>query len=313
MNVLNGAAKSVKVFFHSLLSLCVSLFFMIGGYGRIVFPNRNADRIDLQNRELIWHDEFEGDTLDTSKWTVFDTNEHTTYFTPDQVTVGDGAARLRIEYRKDGKWGDGFYAGWLSTAQTFRNTYGYYEIRCKMPKGEGLHAAFWTYKEQLFTYNQTAKSATEIDIFENAFRRVDRKCEAVNSTYQITLHAGDGSGKRLMHASPKISTLERDGTDMYNSFHTYGLEWTEQAYIFYYDGIEVERFDFSNGPIDGFDGTCSEPMFLYVSTHVGTRILDDGSIDPEWNGNAFHNPAGTFPTDFVVDYVRVYAPLNSPQ
>lgn len=307
MQFLSKIRKSLQIFFHSFLCMCVSLFFSIGGYGHIVFPNRSAERIDLTNREVIWGDEFEGDALDTSKWTVFDTNGHTTFFTPDQVTVDDGCARLRIEYHKDGKWGDGFYGGWLSTENSFQGTYGYYEIRCKMPKGEGLHAAFWTYKNQ-FSYNHTAKSGTEIDIFENAFRRVKQKNEAVNRTYQITLHAGDGHGKHLSISSPKISTLERDGTDMYNSFHTYGLEWTDKAYIFYYDGIEVERFDFSNGPIDGFDGTCEEPMHLFVSTHVGSRILDDGSIDPEWNGNAFNNPSGTFPTDFVVDYVRVYAP-----
>lgn len=309
MGFFSGIVNCFKALFDIFVSLCMTVYLLLGGYGNIIIPNRHAQRLDLTGRELIWNDEFDGDAIDTSKWTVFDTNGHTTFFTPDQVTVGDGCARLRIEYHKDGKWGDGFYGGWLSTENSFHNTYGYYEIRCKMPKGEGLHAAFWTYKEQ-FSYNTTAKSATEIDIFENAFRRVDQKNEAVNSTYQITIHAGDGNGNHLMHSSPKITTLEKDGTDMYNTFHTYGLEWTQTEYIFYYDGIEVERFDFSNGPIDGFDGTCEEPMFLFVSTHVGTRILDDGSIDPEWNGNAFNNPPGTFPTDFVVDYVRVYAPVK---
>lgn len=309
MNVFSTIGLFFKKIFYYVAVALVTLFFLIDGW-HVSFPNQYAERLDLSDREIVWQDEFDGDSIDTTKWEVFDTNGHTTFFTPDQVTVSDGCARLRIEYHKDGKFGDGFYGGWLSTANTFRYTYGYYEIRCKMPKGEGLHAAFWTYQDELWKYDYTADKGTEIDIFENAYYRVNDRPEIINNTYTIALHAGDGLGNHLGTGSDKICTLEGDGTNMYDTFHTYGLEWTENEYIFYYDGIEVERFDFSKGDIDGISCTCKEPMFLYVSTHVGTQVRDDGSIRDEWNGNAFNNPEGTFPTDFVVDYVRVYAPLS---
>lgn len=297
-----------KIFYYVAVGL-VTFYFLLGGW-HVTFPNQYADRIDLSEREIVWQDEFDGDSIDTTKWEVFDTDGHTTFFTPEQVTVSDGCALLRIDYHKDGKFGDGFYAGWLSTANTFRYTYGYYEIRCKMPYGEGLHAAFWTGNEKVWSYNYTADQGTEIDIFENAQRRVSDRPEIINNTYKISLHAGDGNGNELRYASNRVCTLEGDGTNMYDTFHTYGLEWTETEYIFYYDGIEVDRLDFSKGDINGITSTCKEPMFLYVSTHVGTQIREDGSVRDEWNGNAFNNPEGTFPTDFVVDYVRVYAPIS---
>ena len=272
-------------------------------------PNMKAEKIDLSSRKLLWSDEFDGNKLDETKWRVFDDNDHTTFYTKDQVSVRDGNAYLRTEYKKDGKYGDGFYGAWLSTENSFKNNYGYYEIRCIMPKAEGLHAAFWAFAASN-PYSGYGKTGAEIDIFENAYYRVSGNDEKSNCKYTVNLHTGDDNGNLISTGIPAITTYTKTGKNMYEDFHTYGLEWTKDAYIFYYDGVEVGRIDFSKGAVNGIVGTCETPEFLYVSTHVGSQIREDGSVREEWNGNAFKNPEGTFPQDFIVDYVRVYAPAE---
>lgn len=272
-------------------------------------PDMSKEKIDLSSRRLIWSDEFDGDKLDTTKWRAYDSKDYTTFYTPEQVTVRDGKAYLRTEYKKDGKFGDGFYGAWLTNQDFFKNSYGYYEIRCIMPKAEGLHAAFWTFGDQAYT--GYGKTGAEVDIFENAYYRVSGNDEKSNCKYTMAVHTGDGNGNTIsIGPSKAVTTYTKTGKNMYEDFHTYGLEWTKDAYIFYYDGVEVGKIDFSNGPVKEVVGTCEVPEYLFVSTHVGSQIRDDGSVREEWNGNAFKNPEGTFPQDFVVDYVRVYAPTE---
>lgn len=43
---------------------------------------------------------------------------------------------------------------------------------------------------------------------------------------------------------------------------------------------------------------------------AGHETSQKGSLREEWNGNAFNSPEGTFPQNFIVDYVRVYAPAE---
>lgn len=279
-------------------------------------PNWHAPCIDLSRRRLVWHDEFDGDTLDLSRWKYVAWPETPkcdvtcNVYAADMVSVHDGCVWLRCEFRKEGPYGPGFYSGWISTEDSLCTTYGYYEIRCRVPRAEGMHAAFWTYAKQ-HPYAGFGKDGTEIDIFETARYRVDCPDAQVNSSYAITIHTGDASEQLLSHFCPDVATLDPDGNHLYHGFHTFGLEWTPTAYLFYYDGIEVQRIDFSNGPVGRFVGTCSQPEFIYLSTHVGSRIAFDGHVIADWNGNAFKNPAGTFPADFVVDYLRYYAPEDA--
>ena len=295
-----ACAVAVIIVFEVLTTPAVSL----------LTPDMSAEKIDLSGRELLWSDEFEGDKLDETKWRAFDDNIHTTFYTPDQISLKDGCAYLKTEYIKDGKYGDGFYGAWLSTENSFKNSYGYYEVRCIMPKAEGLHAAFWTFADS-HPYSGYGKTGTEIDIFENAYYRVEGNDEKTNCSYSMAVHTGDAD-ENVISCGPAhaVTTYTKDGKNMYEDFHTYGLEWTKDAYIFYYDGVEVGRVDFTKGDVNGIVGTCETPEFLYLSTHVGSLIRDDGSLREEWNGNAFNNPEGTFPQNFIVDYVRVYAPAE---
>jgi len=72
--------------------------------------------------------------------------------------------------------------------------------------------------------------------------------------------------------------------DLTDGWHTYGLWWSDDAYIFYVDGKEVWRTS------DG--GICEEPLYIKLSDEIGTWAGDIKEAD--------------LPDPFYVDYVRVY-------
>jgi len=67
-------------------------------------------------------------------------------------------------------------------------------------------------------------------------------------------------------------------------FHTFGLLWTPEEYVFYVD--EKETWRTSAG------GVCQVPLYLKLSDEVGS-----------WGGDV---SKAKLPDRFLVDYVRVY-------
>ena len=116
---------------------------------------------------LVWHDEFEGTSLDTDRWTI-DTgtgsqyglwgwgNAEQQYYSRDNVRVENG--HLIIEARNNGRGGMPFTSGKLTTGgnmssgsygsaytpERFSITQGFIEARIRSPRGVGFWPAFWT-------------------------------------------------------------------------------------------------------------------------------------------------------------------------
>lgn len=75
-----------------------------------------------------------------------------------------------------------------------------------------------------------------------------------------------------------------------DEFHRFGLLWTEEEYVFYYDEKETAR---TSGPISGVE------QFILLTTEVQGYRRGDGTK---------HAPEAEQSLDdtFVVDYVRVF-------
>lgn len=108
-----------------------------------------------------------------------------------------------------------YLSGMLSTEETFCQTYGYFEMRARLPAGAGLWPAFW-----LYGLNTTKHE--EIDIVE-----------AINGiAYQSVHFAPEGS--------PSSAISSTHGTELpeglSDRFHTYAVEWTPATISFFIDG-----------------------------------------------------------------------------
>jgi len=258
-----------------------------------------GQRLDLSKFELTWSDEFDGDRLDRSKWLgyidaevpVFDEGVRRRrggYWTLDMVRVADGVLRIPTEYHAEGFAGGppGWYCAGLNTSHSMNQRFGYFEVCCKLPKGKGQWSAFWMFNRQVWEADGSGRGGTEIDIYESPYYR--HKLPLFKNVVTSNLHY-DGYGKA--HRMRNVGKFRV--TDPYDTFHTYGLEWNENEYIFYIDGVESGR--------SSFGGVSQNEQYLILSVeqsaNAGERI--------GWAGDIRKNKPGEI-TDFVVDYVRVY-------
>ena len=111
-----------------------------------------------------------------------------------------------------------FTSGLMTTRLSFAQTYGYFEIRAKLPVGDGLWPAFWMLPVQ-------TTGAAEIDVFEQLGRDP--------STIYQTAHTSQ-TGKRTY----VTNAVQVNNTDQ---FHTYGMLWDHNYLVWYIDGVETSR------------------------------------------------------------------------
>ena len=75
------------------------------------------------------------------------------------------------------------------------------------------------------------------------------------------------------------------GKDIYDAYNTYGVEWTEDEYIFYINGVESARTSFGSG-------VSEVPEEVIVSLEIPDEFPDTLTQD--------------FTTQYIVDYVKIY-------
>ena len=189
---------------------------------------KNTDsRVALQNRQLIWSDEFDGDSLDTNKWDVVDAEDWSDcWYAPHNVEVSNGTLKLHAaEESYQGKnWTGAKLEG------KYHPQYKYLEARIRHSAADTkIWATWWTIGWQ----NNTWQWPPEFDICE-----FGTQWEANPSQ---TYHWDVGSG----HTYDGSNT----GVDE-TVWHTYGVYWSaSQSPIFYVDGLVSY---IPGGPIEGY-------------------------------------------------------------
>lgn len=241
-----------------------------------------GEELDLSGYSLVFEDEFIGESLNTDIWNYRNNGKWRGGFSDEsQVSVKNGNMILTAEYLNDGKYGEGWYSGRISLKEKYCK--GYFEIRCKASPGSGFWSAFWIQAEHPYeaAYSKGGVGGCEIDIFEAM-----RWDEAIgkNSVTQ-TVHCAGVDGVQEGFQSYNLGAFY--GKNIYEEYNTYGLEWTDEEYIFYINGVETRRTSFGNG--------VSEVLEDVI---VSLEIPDEeklAGLDKE-----------TYNTEFIVDYVRIY-------
>ena len=135
-----------------------------------------AQKIDLDKFELTFEEYFltaNSSILPNGPPKKYWNNDHDYirqggFWDPEQITVSDGTLKITTEYKENGKYGPGYYTGMLNTKGLFEQTHGYFEIRCILPKAEGMWSAFWMLCDSMADVTDGGRNGAEIDIYESA-------------------------------------------------------------------------------------------------------------------------------------------------
>ncbi|MBQ7959357.1 MAG: family 16 glycosylhydrolase [Oscillospiraceae bacterium] len=245
----------------------------------------------LSGYNLLWSDEFDGDTLNEENWnrelrdpgwTNNELQEYTA--SDDNIFVRDGKLVLKaIKTEKDGKE---YYTSGKVNSQNKRDfMYGKVVVSAKVPEGQGLWPAIWMMPQDEQFYGQWPKCG-EIDIMEVLGNQVD--------TAYGTLHYGEP------HAEQQGTVVLTDGSTFASEFHEYSVEWEPGEFRYYIDGEHYltinDWFTAVNGEDEKpYPAPFNQPFFVQMNLAVGGN----------WPGN----PDETTDFDnaeFEIDYVRVY-------
>lgn len=250
----------------------------------------SAANIKPEAWNIVWKDEFEGSSIDSSKWNFiqggggYGNSELQNYTNrAENARIEDG--NLVIEAHKENYQGNAYTSAKLTTEGKGDWTYGKFEIRAKMPQGQGIWPALWMMPSDENLYSGWPTSG-EIDIMELLGHEP--------SKVYGTLHYGSPHGQT--QGSYSLS----DGATFADDFHTFAVEWEPGEFRYYVDGVLYAKLHdwASKNPQEGGEYTYPAPFdrdfFLQMNLAVGGT----------WPGNP--DSSTVFPQQMLVDYVRVY-------
>ena len=245
--------------------------------------------------KLEWHDEFNGDKLDRSKWNyelgVVRNIGSSQAYTKDAIVVKDGMAIItsrredtpNCNYKKNKRWTGEIqtqpYSSGSMTTRGIKNfLYGRMEIRARLPKATGAWPAIWLVGASDWGW----PTSGEIDIMEHLSQHP--------GLCYSTFHWGKNGGKR---AQSKGWT--RQIKYPYEKFHRYAMEWDKERIIVYLNDVEVSNFKIDQARYPNGTNPFHTAQRLIINTAIGGP-----GTWPE------QPKAEDYPARFEIDYVRYY-------
>lgn len=273
------------------------------------FPERNNGVY-----ELFFEEGFAGDSLDMKKWQLqpwgqgaLQTAQNMDICTLDNIRISDGIchiiAKKETVLRRAVNWlgDDEILADGLKNLRTYNYTssniwsvdkflYGKYEIRCRLPKGNGLWPAFWMFGRERWN---------EIDVFDG-YAGTKELVTSIGHDFE-----GTKTANGCNHSNKNYDLSE---------WHTYTCIVEYDRIMLLIDDTPVREvyrvITMTRKPVlcgDAIDaGTYFqlkafpiEPMHVIVS--MGLISDNNGPA-----GSAPVDASTPFPSSFDVDYVRIW-------
>ncbi len=244
-----------------------------------------------QDWQLVWEDEFDDNELDTTKWSYMTGtgaeygltdwgNNEQQYYREQNVTVSEGM--LHITSKRESYGGKGYTSGRIRSINKGDWTYGRFEFRAKLPRGQGFWPAIWMLPTDE-AYGGWAASG-EIDIMENVGYEP--------STVHGTLHFGASWPNNQSKGAP----YETTGWPFWKVFYDFAVEWEEGEIRWYVNDQLYQTQGEGDWNSRGYDfpAPFDQPFHLLLNVAVGGNWpgMPDGSTE--------------FPQEMTVEYVKVY-------
>lgn len=236
---------------------------------------------------LTFSEEFHGTELDRSKWNtalpwgpdVVINDEQQYYFDslgdPDfshsPFVLEDGVLTVSAietpEALRASANEQPWLSGVLSSTGKFDFTYGYAEARVSLPTGQGVWPSFWM-------------PATVFEELKPTLFVMERNGSVPDSIFTNYEYV-DGDG---VSRSPGQFEIEQAGLS--DGFHTVGVSWSPEEFLFFVDGVARYRIIGEN--------VSSQSMYLVLSLAIGGN----------WTGPS--DESTPRPVEWSIDYVRVW-------
>ena len=262
--------------------------------GCMVFEHLDAQDADAY--QLVWSDEFNvPGRPDSSNWSYeygFVRNEEYQWYQPENARCENGL--LIIEARREQKANPRFeegshnwrrnrpFANYTSACLLTRGKrswqYGRFEMRARIDISPGMWPAWWT-----LGVDKPWPANGEIDIMEYYSGQLLANMASLGE-----------EGKTAWHSN-RFPVDSLGGDEWAKRFHTWRMDWTEDAISLYCDDELLNRVELNQ--LENKDGSHFNPFrqshYMLVNLAVGGQ-----------NGG---DPAATsFPRRYEIDFIRVY-------
>jgi beta-glucanase (GH16 family) len=263
-----------------------------GSAGSMYFDDLNLTQTGgapYGNMNIVWDDEFNGTSINTNVWT-FDTgngdsnpgwgNNELEYYTSSTNNAYVANGCLHIVALQQSTNGFSYTSARMKSQSLFSWRYGRFEWRAQLPPGVGCWPALWMLGTNINSLGWPG--CGEIDVMENNGNDP--------ALVQGSLHSG----------SDETAIYNFIG-DSVTNFHTYTLDWTTNAMLFYVDGHLYEtQASWSSSTGNAYPFPFNQPFFLIMNLAIGGNYVGNPSITSINSGTVF-------PSAMLVDYVRIYS------
>ena len=272
-----------------------------GSNGSVYFDDLNLNLTSAApygDWNIVWSDEFNGTNINPNTWT-YDLgnggsnpgwgNSELEFYTSRTTNAFTSGGLLHIVARKESTNGFSYTSARMKTQGLAAWKYGRFEWRARCPAGTGFWPALWFLGTNITSVNWPG--CGEIDVMETS--------GASLTNVQGSLHSGGTNG------DPTAIYTFPDGGSV-ASFHTYVLDWSTNAFLFYVDGHLYQSQSSWTSSVGTYPTPFDKPAFIIMNLAVGGNYVGNPSV-------ATINANGGFPGDLQVDYVRVLsqtAPLE---
>ncbi|MCB2209100.1 MAG: glycoside hydrolase family 16 protein [Bacteroidetes bacterium] len=240
--------------------------------------------LEYDGYELMWNDEFNGNSISSSSWS-FELgngcpancgwgNSELEYYKSENAWVADSV--LTIEAREEIVGSNSYTSARMKTQAKVSFQYGRVDIRALLPKGQGIWPALWMMGNNIASVGWP--KCGEIDIMEMIGGN------GRENTVHGTIHY-DNNGHIFTGDSYTLSS-----ENFYNAYHVFSIIWDDSTIKWYVDDNLYHQENISSPDRSEFH----QEFFFLLNLAVGG----------EWPGNP--DSSTTFPQRMKVDYIRVF-------